>query len=186
MNLVGDLTLQLFSSAPGAQGDLERWSLVFFSRPGNSVVLRALVEDSPMIAEAVKKTPEKNYETGSTSYDWFTRRIKNQRLLNRKASTSVMFGLQTVDSDDYRARKHGWLVEGLKLLKPIDTSACSPSESTPRAMGVVSFWGLSLDLVLVSYFVFCYLWGCKSYLCIIVYYFYRGSSFYVILAATHG
>jgi len=40
-----------------------------------------------MIAEAVKKNPEKNFETGSTSYEWFTRRVKNQRIKNRKVST---------------------------------------------------------------------------------------------------
>ncbi|KII87176.1 hypothetical protein PLICRDRAFT_30612 [Plicaturopsis crispa FD-325 SS-3] len=68
---------------PGEQGHFERWSLVFFTRPGNSVELRALVEDSPLIADAVKAQPHKNYETGSTSYDWFTRRIKNQRIKNR-------------------------------------------------------------------------------------------------------
>jgi len=69
---------------PGAQSRFDRWSLVYFTRPGNSVMLRALVDESPMIADAVAKTPEKNFETGSTSYDWFTRRIKNQRINNRK------------------------------------------------------------------------------------------------------
>ncbi|CAA7263546.1 unnamed protein product [Cyclocybe aegerita] len=69
---------------PGSQAGLERWSLVYFTRPGNSVVLRALVENSPLIAEAVSKTPEKNYETGATAFEWFTRRIKNQRINNRK------------------------------------------------------------------------------------------------------
>ncbi|KAG6886404.1 hypothetical protein C0992_004225, partial [Termitomyces sp. T32_za158] len=68
---------------PGRQGAFERWSLVFFTRPGNSVVLRALVEDSDMIAQAVAKTPGKNFETGSTAYDWFTRRVKYQRINNR-------------------------------------------------------------------------------------------------------
>jgi isopenicillin N synthase-like dioxygenase len=69
---------------PGAQSHLERWSLVFFTRPGNSVVLRALVDESPMIAEAVARAPDKNFETGSTSAEWFARRIKNQRIKNRK------------------------------------------------------------------------------------------------------
>jgi len=69
---------------PGAQSRYDRWSLVYFTRPGNSVMLRALVEESPMIADAVTKTPEKNFETEATSYDWFTRRIKNQRINNRK------------------------------------------------------------------------------------------------------
>ncbi|KIJ06004.1 hypothetical protein PAXINDRAFT_103550 [Paxillus involutus ATCC 200175] len=69
---------------PGAQGDHERFSLVFFTRPGNSKVLRALVEDSPIIAEAVKNQPEKDFETGSTAAEWFARRVKYQRINNRK------------------------------------------------------------------------------------------------------
>jgi len=69
---------------PGAQSHFERWSLVFFTRPGNSVVLRALVEESSIIASQVAKTPEKNFETGSTAFDWFARRIKYQRINNRK------------------------------------------------------------------------------------------------------
>ncbi|KAN0073676.1 hypothetical protein V8E55_012153 [Tylopilus felleus] len=69
---------------PGIQGDCERWSLVFFTRPGNSQILRALVEDSPLIADAVQKRPEKNFNTDSNAADWFARRIKYQRINNRK------------------------------------------------------------------------------------------------------
>ncbi|KAG5335519.1 hypothetical protein C0989_001181, partial [Termitomyces sp. Mn162] len=69
---------------PGIQAPYERWSLVFFTRPGNSVILRALVEDSEMIARAVNETPERNFESGSTASEWFSRRIKNQRIGNRK------------------------------------------------------------------------------------------------------
>ncbi|KAH7924784.1 Clavaminate synthase-like protein [Leucogyrophana mollusca] len=68
---------------PGAQAEYERWSLVFFIRPGNSKILRALVEDSPIIADAVKKRPGQNFETGSTAAEWFARRIRNQRIKNR-------------------------------------------------------------------------------------------------------
>ncbi|GLB43791.1 putative clavaminate synthase-like protein [Lyophyllum shimeji] len=75
---------------PGAQSAHERWSLVYFTRPGNSVVLRALVEDSPLIAQAVAKTPEKNFETSATSLEWFTRRIKNQRIKNRTGPETWM------------------------------------------------------------------------------------------------
>ncbi|KAJ7499645.1 hypothetical protein FB451DRAFT_1162106 [Mycena latifolia] len=71
---------------PGAQASFERWSLVYFTRPGNDVQLRALVEDSQMIADAVTRTPEKDFETGCTSLEWFTRRIKNQRMKNRTVS----------------------------------------------------------------------------------------------------
>ncbi|RDB30721.1 hypothetical protein Hypma_005943 [Hypsizygus marmoreus] len=75
---------------PGYQSTLIRWSLVFFTRPGNSVPLRALVEDSPIVAEAVAKHPEKDFETGSTSYEWFSRRIKYQRINNRKGPETWM------------------------------------------------------------------------------------------------
>ncbi|KDR86135.1 hypothetical protein GALMADRAFT_205313 [Galerina marginata CBS 339.88] len=70
---------------PGAQAGQERWSLVFFIRPGNSVVLRALAEDSAMIADAVRASPDSSkFDTGSTALDWFSRRIRNQRINNRK------------------------------------------------------------------------------------------------------
>ena len=76
---------------PGNQAELERWSLVFFTRPGNSVPLRALVEDSPIIAEAVKNAPaDKHFETGVTAYEWFVRRIKNQRIKNRTGPETWM------------------------------------------------------------------------------------------------
>lgn len=71
---------------PGIQGEYERWSLVFFTRPGNSKILRALVEDSPLIADAVQKHPDRNFETGSTAKEWFARRVKYQRINNRKVS----------------------------------------------------------------------------------------------------
>ncbi|KAF8838707.1 Clavaminate synthase-like protein, partial [Paxillus ammoniavirescens] len=61
---------------PGTQAHYERFSVVFFTRPGNSKVLRALVEDSPIIAEAVRNQPEKNFETGATAAEWFARRVK--------------------------------------------------------------------------------------------------------------
>jgi len=71
---------------PGAQASFERWSQVFFTRPGNSVVLRPLSEESAVIDEAVSKLTEQQREAlnpGVTSYDWFSRRIKNQRIKNR-------------------------------------------------------------------------------------------------------
>ncbi|KAK0505609.1 hypothetical protein EDD18DRAFT_340388 [Armillaria luteobubalina] len=66
---------------PGPQAHLERWSLVYFTRPGNSVVLRPLVDESPVIAAAVENTDQLN--TPVTAKEWFTRRIKNQRMNNR-------------------------------------------------------------------------------------------------------
>jgi len=75
---------------PGAQSAYERWSIVFFTRPGNSKVLGALTEASPIIADSVAAKPEKNFNTGSTAEDWFTRRIKYQRLANRKGPETWM------------------------------------------------------------------------------------------------
>ncbi|KAK7051465.1 hypothetical protein VNI00_004439 [Paramarasmius palmivorus] len=71
---------------PGAQRKLDRWSQVYFTRPGNDIVLKPLSELSPIIAEAAEKNWEKkNLDTGgATSYEWFTRRIRNQRIKNRK------------------------------------------------------------------------------------------------------
>jgi hypothetical protein len=72
------------SPPPGAQAEYERWSLVFFTRPTSSKVLRALVESSPIIADAVKKQPDRNFESGSTAAEWLARRVRNQRINNRR------------------------------------------------------------------------------------------------------
>ncbi|KAF8839129.1 Clavaminate synthase-like protein [Paxillus ammoniavirescens] len=77
---------------PGAQGDYECFSVVFFTRPGNSQVLRALVDHSPIITDAVKNQPEKNFETGSTAAQWLTRRVKYQRISNRTGPESWAAG----------------------------------------------------------------------------------------------
>lgn len=69
---------------PGAQAGYERWSLVFFTRPTSSKVLRALVESSPIIVDAVKKQPDKNFQSGSTAAEWLARRVRNQRINNRR------------------------------------------------------------------------------------------------------
>lgn len=71
-------------SPPKEQGRYVRWSMVYFTRPGDSVQLRALSEESLLIAKAVAETPERNFNTGVTAREWFTRRIKNQRIKNRK------------------------------------------------------------------------------------------------------
>jgi len=69
---------------PGQQGACERWSLAFFTRPADSVVLEALSKDSPVIAKALKKVPPGKFDTGTTADEWFARRIRNRRLANRK------------------------------------------------------------------------------------------------------
>ncbi|KAI0352451.1 Clavaminate synthase-like protein [Trametes cingulata] len=74
---------------PGEQARSTRWSLVYFTRPGNSVVLRALADESPLVAEAVKNAPghlRSIFESGQTSQEWFTRRVKNMRTNNQKGA----------------------------------------------------------------------------------------------------
>ena len=69
---------------------LERWSLVFFTRPANHVELTALTEDSPMIATAVSSAPDPSkFRTGQNAATWFARRIKYQRINNRTVSVDV-------------------------------------------------------------------------------------------------
>ncbi|KAH9921158.1 Clavaminate synthase-like protein [Fomitopsis serialis] len=71
--------------APGAQAVLPRWSLAMFTRPGDSVVLRALTEESSMVADAVASAPERSiFGSDQTSKEWFARRIKYQRTKNQK------------------------------------------------------------------------------------------------------
>ncbi|KAL0575856.1 hypothetical protein V5O48_006106 [Marasmius crinis-equi] len=70
---------------PGAQANYERWSQVFFTRPGDSTILEPLSSLSPVVAEAAKNNTDKQLDTGGvTANEWFTRRIKNQRIKNRK------------------------------------------------------------------------------------------------------
>ncbi len=76
---------------PGEQAFFERWSLVFFLRPGTDVVLYPLTEESSAVAEAVSRLAEvdkKRYYPNQTSGEWFQRRIKMQRLKNRSVSVS--------------------------------------------------------------------------------------------------
>lgn len=71
---------------PGAQRAFPRWSLVFFTRPGHKVVLRALVDESEAVKEKVDATDEgtkAKFFPNSTASEWFARRIKNQRIKNR-------------------------------------------------------------------------------------------------------
>jgi len=77
-------SLHRVARAPGDQGLHERFSIVFFHRPGNSRVLRAFTEDSSLIADAVRTRPDFNFNTGQTAGEWLTRRIKNVNIKNRK------------------------------------------------------------------------------------------------------
>ena len=74
----------MFRPPPKAQAASERWSLVFFTRPSNDVQLRALTEQSRLIAEAVARSPDPSkFNTGQTAQSWYYRRTKYQRVKNR-------------------------------------------------------------------------------------------------------
>lgn len=74
---------------PPPQRHIPRTSLIFFTRPGRKVVLRALAEESNMIKAAMDGKRQKGedvsaYEGTVTAGEWFTRRMRNQRIKNRK------------------------------------------------------------------------------------------------------
>ncbi|KAF8997622.1 hypothetical protein BDQ17DRAFT_1508640 [Cyathus striatus] len=69
---------------PGEQPKFERWSLFFFTRPGDSVILRPLTCESDIIADAVAKDPTEQLDGGRTTAEWPMRRIRNQRINDRK------------------------------------------------------------------------------------------------------
>ncbi|ETW77509.1 hypothetical protein HETIRDRAFT_436331 [Heterobasidion irregulare TC 32-1] len=68
---------------PKQQAAYDRWSLVFFTRPGESWKMVPLSEESDMIAEAVAKAPPGKFDIDATAGSWYARRIKNQRIANR-------------------------------------------------------------------------------------------------------
>ncbi|EMD42247.1 hypothetical protein CERSUDRAFT_43175 [Gelatoporia subvermispora B] len=69
---------------PGTQSQFERYSIAFFTRPNDSVVLRALSDKSQLIASSVSKSTGVEYDTGTTSAEWISRRIRKLRLRNRE------------------------------------------------------------------------------------------------------
>jgi hypothetical protein len=90
---------------------------VYFTRPGDSVVLRALADESPLISAAVSRAPDPTkFDTGVTSLEWLTRRIKNQRINNYKVT--FFFGNASCPPIDVcRELRRGWPVEGLSTQK---------------------------------------------------------------------
>ncbi|KAJ7075519.1 hypothetical protein B0H15DRAFT_925443 [Mycena belliarum] len=76
---------------PGSQGTLPRASLVYFHRPADLVVLRALTDASPLIADAVGRAPDpRKFEPGVTALEWLMRRTRYQRITNYKGPESWM------------------------------------------------------------------------------------------------
>lgn len=73
---------------PKEQAHFERYSLVFFTRPNDTVVLHAFSEESERIAQAVAAAPPGKYDPGVTAQEWLMRRIKSQRISNYKVALS--------------------------------------------------------------------------------------------------
>ena len=101
---VGD-TLTLFSGGilrsnlhrvvmpPGEQAFHDRWSLVFFLRPGINEHLYPLTEQSKVVADAISLMTDeekRKFYPNSTAGEWFSRRIKMQRINNRKVNPGVV------------------------------------------------------------------------------------------------
>ncbi|KAH9065122.1 Clavaminate synthase-like protein [Lactarius deliciosus] len=86
---------------PKAQASFDRWSLVFFACPRNSVPLAPLTKESTLIAEAVARAPDGRYATGSTAGDWFRRRVQNQVIKNQRGTETWMASRGTEHTEVY-------------------------------------------------------------------------------------
>jgi hypothetical protein len=71
------------------------------------------VDESPSIAEAVSRGLDKNYETGCTALEWFSRRTKNQRIRNRKVM-HYFAPDYPLSNLTLKPRDLGWLAEVLR------------------------------------------------------------------------
>jgi hypothetical protein len=91
-------------SPPGDQAKFIRWSLVYFSRPGNSIILAPLHDKSEMIKKAVESG--KNLATTSTAGEWFERRVKYLRVKNM--TVRAMFFQSEDGADDHTQSKDKW------------------------------------------------------------------------------
>ena len=72
---------------PGAQAALDRYSVAYFSRPGYDSPLRALTDESAVIKAAVDaEKPEERakFFPNTTAGEWYNRRIKYIKLINKK------------------------------------------------------------------------------------------------------
>ncbi|KAL5503987.1 hypothetical protein ACEPAH_8059 [Sanghuangporus vaninii] len=80
---IGD-ALTIFSG--GAQRTHTRWSVVFFSRPGHNVPLRALEESDTIKAAIARMSLEDQakHRPGVTQGDWYARRVSKERIKNMK------------------------------------------------------------------------------------------------------
>ncbi|KAL5485865.1 hypothetical protein ACEPAI_6908 [Sanghuangporus weigelae] len=77
---------------PGPQSSYPRWSVVFFTRPGNDVNLRAL-EESPIVRESLSRMSSEQrgkYFPNVTQGQWLARRRNNVALKNRKGPETYL------------------------------------------------------------------------------------------------
>ncbi|KAI0031557.1 Clavaminate synthase-like protein [Vararia minispora EC-137] len=86
---------------PKAQAAFERWSVVYFTRPGFSQLLRPLSDQSALIASAVAADEPGKYDKGATAGEWYTRRLKLQRLANRTGPETWRASRGTEYKPDY-------------------------------------------------------------------------------------
>ncbi|KZT10019.1 Clavaminate synthase-like protein [Laetiporus sulphureus 93-53] len=85
---------------PKAQSAYERYSLSFFTRPHDSVVLRPLSAESPVVAAAVATGQvglESQQEDRGTAGEWLVRRLRNLRTANYHGVESYRDHLGTED-----------------------------------------------------------------------------------------
>lgn len=76
-------------SPPGLQAPLDRWSVVFFTRPGDDIPLRALVNDSDIVKnaiEGVEAGEKEKFFPGVSASEWYVRRATGRRIKNQKVS----------------------------------------------------------------------------------------------------
>ena len=78
--------MKICSPPPKEQAQYERYSVVFFTRPNDTVKLRALADQSEAIAAAVSRAPPGKYSPGETAQEWLMRRVKAQRATNYHVS----------------------------------------------------------------------------------------------------
>ncbi|EMD38839.1 hypothetical protein CERSUDRAFT_92873 [Gelatoporia subvermispora B] len=88
---------------PGEQRTYERHSLVYFTRPEDAAVLRPIAE-SRIVADAIAKNPEKNWDTGTTAKDWVARRISSTRFNNFKSAEAWNAQARGTETDALFAR----------------------------------------------------------------------------------
>ncbi|THU94792.1 hypothetical protein K435DRAFT_798632 [Dendrothele bispora CBS 962.96] len=115
------------SPPPGEQSKLNRCSLVYFTRPGNPIVLRALKDKSSLINKAVQSSNNTINDPEETTEQWFMCRIKNQRVKNITLKYSLFTKI------DWYNQSRTCVQIGQPLCRNNDQKQITPSpaQSTP-------------------------------------------------------